>query len=107
MTIVQDKVESLRCHLAAVSAVESQYSQSVEAADKNNETVLQRKIISLGNNVLRIIDSGNKINRQGISDKVATYAEQIESQASDDTESQACLTLLNAIKGVLLTEPDL
>jgi len=101
MTIVQDKVETLRGHLAAVSVVESQHSQSVEAADKNNEAALQRKIISLGNNVLRIIDSGNKINRKGISDKVAVYAEQIESQASDDAVFQSYLTLLKAIKGVL------
>ena len=101
MTIVQDKVEALRYHLSAVSAVESQHSQSVEAGDNNNEAALQRKIISLGNNVLRIIDSGNKINRKGISDKVVIYAEQIESQASDDTVSQSYLTLLNAIKGVL------
>lgn len=101
MTIVQDKVETLRCHLAAVSAVESQYIQSVEADDKNNEAALQRKIISLGNNVMRIIDSGNKINQTGISDKVAIYAEQIESQSSDDAASQSCLTLLKAIKGVL------
>ncbi|VAW89718.1 hypothetical protein MNBD_GAMMA17-886 [hydrothermal vent metagenome] len=70
--------------------------------DESESANLKRKVISLGRNVLRIIDSGNEINRAGILKKVGRYVTQVESDLKEDPAQAGYLKLLceinNAIK---------
>jgi len=98
MTVKTDKASRLRTLLKAGRNDEHGCSDD---ADESQQAELKRKIISLGRNVLGIVDSGNRINKAGISNKVDAYFDLVESALSEDPDKQRYFKLLHAINDVL------
>ncbi|MBL1260436.1 MAG: hypothetical protein COB33_007895 [Thiotrichaceae bacterium] len=69
--------------------------------DGSESANLKRQVISLGKNVLRIIDSGNEINKSGILKKIDRYVAQVESDLAEDPAQAGYLGLLREIKNTL------
>ncbi len=69
--------------------------------DERKLANLKRKIISLGKNVLRIIDSGNEINRAGILKKVSGYVTEVKSDLEEDLAQEGHLNLLREINSAI------
>ncbi len=69
--------------------------------DESESANLKRKVLSLGKNVLRVIDSGNEINRAGILKKVGRYVTQVESDLKKDPAQEGYLNLLREINSAI------
>lgn len=69
--------------------------------DAGQSAMLKRKVISLGRNVLRIVESGNRVNQASISQKITHYRVLLESDLKEDAAQQDYLDLLNAINDVI------
>ena len=72
-----------------------------EDNDDSAQADLKRKVIALGKNVLRILDSGNAINKTGISKKLDRYVAQVEADLQDDPAQSLYIALLGEISDVI------
>ncbi len=77
--------------------------QYPENADDSQQAELKRKVLSLGRNILRIVDSGNSINKVAISNKIGAYLDLVDSELREDPAQQYYVNLLHEIKGLLLS----
>jgi len=69
--------------------------------DDSQQVAVKRKVISLRENVLRIIDSGNKVNNAEISKKVELYFGLIESDLSTDLVKGEYTNFLHVVNDVI------
>jgi len=99
-----DKQEGLRALLNPVDIKSGDADAIVLLPDENDGSAqadLKRKVISLGRNVLRILDSGNAINKTGISKKLDRYVVQVEADLQDDPAQSHYINLLGEINDVI------
>jgi len=99
-----DKQEGLRALLNPADIKSGDADAIVFLPDENDDsaqTDLKRKVVSLGKNVLRILDSGNAINKTGISKKVNRYVTQVEADLTDDPDQSHYIDLLSEINDVI------
>jgi len=99
-----DKQEGLRALLSSTGIKSNDGDAIVFLPDENDDSAqadLKRKVISLGKNVLRILDSGNAINKAGISKKVDRYVELVEADLTGDPAQSHYIDLLSEINDVI------
>ncbi len=102
--VAADKASRLRSLLKSDGASEIELDAVFEFpddADESKQAELKRKVISLSRNVLRIVDSGNKVNKEGVATKVDVYIALVDSELREDPAQQGYVNLLYAIKGLL------
>ena len=99
-----DKQKRLRAWLNPTGSESGEADTIVLLPDDNDDSAqadLKRKVISLGKNVLRILDSGNAINKAGISKKLDRYLAQVGADLQDDPAQSHYIGLLSEISDVI------
>jgi len=99
-----DKQKRLRALLNPADSESGEADTIVFLPDDNDDSAqadLKRKVISLGKNVLRILDSGNAINKAGISKKLDRYLAQVGADLQDDPAQSHYIGLLSEISDVI------
>jgi len=100
-----DKQKRLRALLNPTGSESAEADTIVFLPDDNDDSAqanLKRKVISLGKNVLRILDSGNVINKTGVSKKLDQYLVQVKSDLQDDPAQSFYTALLGEISDVIV-----
>ena len=99
-----NKQDGLRALLNLTGSESGEAGTIVFLPDDNDDSAqadLKRKAISLGKNVLRILDSGNAINKTGISKKVDRYVALVEADFQGDPAQSYYIDLLSEISDVI------
>jgi len=99
-----DKQKRLRALLNPAGSESGEADTIVFLPEDNDDSAqadLKRKVIALGKNVLRILDSGNAINKTGISKKLDRYVAQVEADLQDDPAQSLYIALLGEISDVI------
>jgi len=99
-----DKHKRLRAWLNPIGSEGGEADTIVYLPDDSDDSAqadLKRKVISLGKNVLRILDSGNAINKAGISKKLDRYVAQVKVDLQDDPAQSHYIGLLGEISDVI------
>lgn len=94
--VEDDKIETLRSLLQSDKIL-----VKPSDVDDSQQVAVKRKVISLRENVLRIIDSGNKVNNAEISKKVELYFGLIESDLSTDLVKGEYTNFLHVVNDVI------